>query len=253
MALARALAPAPELMLLDEAFSALDTSLRAQVRDETLSLLRDAGTPTLLVTHDAEEAIRVGDRIHAMLAGRIVQSGTPAELYAAPDQSVRGRLFRTGEPLQGPGGRRHGRHAARSRAGRGLAEGAAVQAIVRPEALQVRRAGRRRPARPGAGRARPRSGPPAAPRPRRRQQHQGAAGRADRCRGRRGGRDRAGPDATFSSTRPAIERASVAPRAGFLRQACAPLGAAAAWRPGPLGVADEHRYLAGRPDPCSSC
>ena len=84
VALARALAPEPELMLLDEAFSALDTSLRAQVREETLALLRDAGTPTLLVTHDAEEAIRVGDRIHAMLAGRIVQSGTPAELYAAP-------------------------------------------------------------------------------------------------------------------------------------------------------------------------
>ena len=77
MALARALAPEPELMLLDEAFSALDTSLRAQVREETLALLREAGTPTLLVTHDAEEAIRVGDRIHAMLAGRIVQSGTP--------------------------------------------------------------------------------------------------------------------------------------------------------------------------------
>ena len=68
VALARALAPQPELMLLDEAFSALDTSLRAQVRDETLALLRDAGTPTLLVTHDAEEAIRVGDRIHAMQA-----------------------------------------------------------------------------------------------------------------------------------------------------------------------------------------
>ena len=84
VALARALAPAPELMLLDEAFSALDTSLRAQVREETLTLLREAGTPTLLVTHDAEEAIRVGDRIHAMLAGRIVQSGTPSELYAAP-------------------------------------------------------------------------------------------------------------------------------------------------------------------------
>ena len=83
MALARALAAAPEVMLLDEAFSALDTSLRAQVREETLGHLRAAGTPTLVVTHDAEEAISVGDRIHAMLAGRIVQSGTPAELYSA--------------------------------------------------------------------------------------------------------------------------------------------------------------------------
>ena len=102
VALARALAPEPELMLLDEAFSALDTSLRAQVREETLALLRDAGTPTLLVTHDAEEAIRVGDRIHAMLAGRIVQSGTPSELYAAPVNALRRRLLRPGEPVSRP-------------------------------------------------------------------------------------------------------------------------------------------------------
>ena len=71
-------------MLLDEAFSALDTALRAAVREETLAVLREAGTPTLLVTHDAEEAIRVGDRIHAMQQGRIVQSGTPVQLYARP-------------------------------------------------------------------------------------------------------------------------------------------------------------------------
>ena len=95
VALARALAPAPELMLLDEAFSALDTSLRAQVREETLALLREAGTPTLLVTHDAEEAIRVGDRIHAMQDGRIVQSGTPAELYP------RARQFRSSPASSG--------------------------------------------------------------------------------------------------------------------------------------------------------
>jgi iron(III) transport system ATP-binding protein len=77
VALARALAPAPQLMLLDEAFSALDTELRSQVREETMAVLREAGTPTLLVTHDAEEAIRVGDRIHAMQHGRIVPSSMP--------------------------------------------------------------------------------------------------------------------------------------------------------------------------------
>ncbi len=84
VALARALAPSPDLMLLDEAFSALDTTLRAQVREETIAILKETGTPTLLVTHDAEEAVRVGDRIHAMEGGRIVQSGTPAELYQRP-------------------------------------------------------------------------------------------------------------------------------------------------------------------------
>lgn len=84
VALARALAPEPDLLLLDEAFSALDASLRAAVREETLALLRETGTPTLLVTHDAEEAIRAGDVIHAMQAGRLVQSGTPSELYRRP-------------------------------------------------------------------------------------------------------------------------------------------------------------------------
>jgi iron(III) transport system ATP-binding protein len=141
VALARALAPSPELMLLDEAFSALDTSLRAQVRDETLTLLREAGTPTLLVTHDAEEAIRVGDRIHAMLEGRIVQSGTPSELYAAPVNPFVAGFF-------GPVNRFHGR-VARGQvetplgwaSAMGLADGSNVEAIVRPEALKVRRPG----------------------------------------------------------------------------------------------------------------
>jgi iron(III) transport system ATP-binding protein len=138
VALARALAPRPELMLLDEAFSALDTSLRAAVREETLALLRAAGTPTLLVTHDAEEAIRVGDRIHAMQFGRIVQSGTPAELYGAPVNPFVAGFF-------GPVNRWRGRVAAgwvdtpvgRAPAGR-LPEGQPVEVVVRPEALRVR-------------------------------------------------------------------------------------------------------------------
>jgi len=137
VALARALAPEPELMLLDEAFSALDTSLRAQVREETLALLRDAGTPTLLVTHDAEEAIRVGDRIHAMQFGRIVQSGTPSELYTGPANPFVAGFF-------GPVNRFHGRVTqgvietpVGAAAANDLAEGVAVEAIVRPEALRV--------------------------------------------------------------------------------------------------------------------
>jgi len=84
VALARALAPNPCLMLLDEPFSSLDATLREQVRDDTIALLRAEGTPVLMVTHDAEEAVRVADRIHVMLEGRILQSGTPAELYSRP-------------------------------------------------------------------------------------------------------------------------------------------------------------------------
>ena len=142
VALARALAPQPEVMLLDEAFSALDTSLRAQVREESLALLREAGTPTLLVTHDAEEAIRVGDRIHAMLAGRIVQSGVPSELYAAPVNGFVAGFF-------GPVNRFRGRVSMGQVAtplgparAEGLSDGLAVEAIVRPEALRVRRPSR---------------------------------------------------------------------------------------------------------------
>jgi iron(III) transport system ATP-binding protein len=139
VALARALASEPELMLLDEAFSALDASLRAQVRDEALSLLRETGAPTLLVTHDAEEATQVGDRIHVMQAGRIVQNGTPAELYAAPVDPFVAGFF-------GPVHRFHAR-VVRGRVAtplgtapaRGMAENAPALVIVRPEALQVRR------------------------------------------------------------------------------------------------------------------
>jgi iron(III) transport system ATP-binding protein len=84
VALARALAPKPRLMLLDEPFSSLDATLREHVRDDTIALLRAAGTPVLMVTHDADEAVRVADRIHVMLEGRMLQHGTPAELYARP-------------------------------------------------------------------------------------------------------------------------------------------------------------------------
>jgi len=84
VALARALAPEPQLMLLDEPFSALDSALRADVRNETLSRLRESRVPSLLVTHDPDEAITAGDVVHAMRDGRLVQSGSPDELYRRP-------------------------------------------------------------------------------------------------------------------------------------------------------------------------
>ena len=84
VALARALAPKPSLMLLDEPFSGLDVRLRDSVRDETLELLKAAGTPALLVTHDPGEAMRMADRIAVMRAGRLVQLGTPEQIYDQP-------------------------------------------------------------------------------------------------------------------------------------------------------------------------
>lgn len=84
VALARALAPQPRLLLLDEPFSNLDVSLRARVRDELQEIVRRAGTTTVLVTHDQEEALSIADRVAFILRGRVEQCGTPQELYLEP-------------------------------------------------------------------------------------------------------------------------------------------------------------------------
>ncbi len=84
VALARALAPKPEVLLLDEAFASLDTRLREQVRDDTLKVLQEAGIPALIVTHDAEEAMLMADRIALIRNGNVAQIGTPEELYLHP-------------------------------------------------------------------------------------------------------------------------------------------------------------------------
>ncbi len=84
VALARALAPSPGIMLMDEPFSGLDVIKRDAIRDETWRVLKEAGAATLLVTHDPQEAMRMADRIVLMRAGRIVQDGTPREVYTKP-------------------------------------------------------------------------------------------------------------------------------------------------------------------------
>lgn len=84
VALARALAPHPEIVLLDEPFSALDAALRAALRDEVADLLRRAGTTAVIVTHDRTEAMSIADHLAVMRRGRLVQCGTPDELYRHP-------------------------------------------------------------------------------------------------------------------------------------------------------------------------
>ncbi len=84
VALARALAPKPRTILMDEPFSGLDNRLRDGIREETISLLKEEGTSVLLVTHDPEEAMRVGDSIALMRRGKIVQSGAPYNIYNTP-------------------------------------------------------------------------------------------------------------------------------------------------------------------------
>ncbi len=84
IALARALAPSPEVMLLDEPFSNLDADLRVELRTETKRILKEKGTTTILVTHDQEEAFSLSDRIGVLNHGRLQQIGTPEEIYHKP-------------------------------------------------------------------------------------------------------------------------------------------------------------------------
>ena len=93
VALLRALAPEPRVMLLDEPFSTLDEHLRHEVRMETMGLLAGSDAVTVLVTHDAEEAMLLGDRIVVMREGRIVQDASPDEVYAHPSDLFTARLF----------------------------------------------------------------------------------------------------------------------------------------------------------------
>lgn len=84
VALARALAPQPSILLLDEPFSNLDAALRAQVRAEVRAILRQAHVTSIFVTHDQEEALSLADKVAMMREGRILQFGTPHEIYNYP-------------------------------------------------------------------------------------------------------------------------------------------------------------------------
>jgi len=84
VAVARALARDPAVLLLDEPLSALDVFTRGHVRAELRQLLRDLGLPTLVVTHDFEDAAALADVVGVLVEGRIMQVGSPADLVAAP-------------------------------------------------------------------------------------------------------------------------------------------------------------------------
>ncbi len=84
VAVARAIAPSPRVVLLDEPFSALDTELRTELRNDVRELLRKESITTILVTHDQDEALSLSDSIAVMREGAIIQTGTPADIYARP-------------------------------------------------------------------------------------------------------------------------------------------------------------------------
>ena len=93
VALARAIVPRPAVMLMDEPFSGLDVQLRESMQEETLGLLRETRATSVIVTHDPEEAMRLGDRIAVMTKGSVVQAGSAEDLYHHPADLFVARLF----------------------------------------------------------------------------------------------------------------------------------------------------------------
>ena len=140
IALARALATSPGLLLLDEPLSALDAKVRGHLRHEMKLLQRRLGVPPVMVTHDQEEALTMADRIVVMNQGVIEQVGTPTEIYREPDTLFVADFIGAMTPVDGrvDGERlRIGELSFDARA-HGLADGAAVVAAIRPEDIVPR-------------------------------------------------------------------------------------------------------------------
>ena len=105
VAVARAVVTEPDLLLLDEPLSNLDPSLRHRMRVSLRSILKTLGIPSLHVTHDQEEALAIADRIAVLDSGRLVQVGTPDDLYHRPRTAFVAALRRTRERRPRPGRR----------------------------------------------------------------------------------------------------------------------------------------------------
>ena len=141
VALARALAPRPRLLLLDEPFSGLDSRLRSQVRDETLHIVKDSGTTTLIVTHDPEEAMYMADQIAVMCLGRVEQTGDPIELYNKPANAFVTKFFSSTNSLEGAVKDKSVATPFGPVAVPRLRDGTRVEVLMRPEALRITPAG----------------------------------------------------------------------------------------------------------------
>jgi glycine betaine/proline transport system ATP-binding protein len=106
--LARALCTDPDVLLMDEAFSALDPLIRREMQDELVKLQRELGKTIVFITHDLDEALRLGDRVAILKDGAVVQVGTPVEIVGRPADAYvrafvedvdRGRVLRTRDAL----------------------------------------------------------------------------------------------------------------------------------------------------------
>jgi iron(III) transport system ATP-binding protein len=136
VALARALAPRPRLVLLDEPFSGLDPGLRAETREAVLRALAAEGTTAVLVTHDQSEALSTGREVAVLRAGRLVQTAPPAVLYREPADLDVARFV--GEAVVLAGTARSGlvECALGTLPARGTAVDGPVHVLIRPEQIR---------------------------------------------------------------------------------------------------------------------
>jgi len=146
VALARAIVPRPGVLLMDEPFSGLDQRLRDSVRDETLAVLKETRASCLLVTHDPEEAMRFADRILLMRAGALVQAGTPEDLYLRPVDAGVARFFSDFNELSGVVEAGHVTTPVGRVKAHGMADGTAVDVLIRPQDITLRSSGAGQPA-----------------------------------------------------------------------------------------------------------
>ena len=137
VALARALAPRPRIMLMDEPFSGLDNRLRDGIRDTTLEVLKAEGAAVLLVTHEPDEAMRMGDEIALMRGGRIVQQGAPYNVYNAPHDRDAAAFFSDINVIRGFSRGALTETPFGAFLTPGQAEGAAVDIVIRPQHLKI--------------------------------------------------------------------------------------------------------------------
>lgn len=137
IALARALAPKPRVMLMDEPFSGLDNRLRDGIRDATLEILKEEGTAVVLVTHEPDEAMRMADEIALMRDGRIVQRGAPYNIYNAPVDRAAAAFFSDINVIRGVSKGALTETAFGEFLTPGHADGTAVEIVIRPQHLKI--------------------------------------------------------------------------------------------------------------------
>ena len=142
VAVARALAPRPDVVLLDEPFSSLDAAMRTQLRGDVREILRAAGTAAVFVTHDQDEALTLGDRMAVMVGGRVEQVDPPEVVYGEPATPFVATFVGTANLVHGEyrGGHATTRFGAVRVIGRRPEEGSRGLVVLRPEHLDVHEA-----------------------------------------------------------------------------------------------------------------